>query len=98
MATGALHNSFEWDRVDLSKSGSSRTVGAALSRIAADSRRSNFAILAEIISLRLGAGRLSLDEYLDSTKWPVRKFNSDQIVLTRSTLPETPTVYLLKSP
>ncbi len=40
----------------------------------------------------------SLDEYLGDTKLPVKKFNSDQLVLTRSTLPETPTIYLLKSP
>lgn len=47
------------------------------------------------------SGALSLrglDEYLTATKLPVKKFNSDQIVVTRSTLPETPTVYLLKSP
>jgi len=40
----------------------------------------------------------SLDEYLGASKLPVKKFNSDQVVLTRSTLPETPTIYLLKSP
>jgi len=40
----------------------------------------------------------SLDEYLSATKLPVRKFNSDQIVMTRSSLPESPTIYLLKSP
>jgi hypothetical protein len=45
-----------------------------------------------ILSLR------SLDEYLAGTKFPVRKFDSDEIVVTRGTLPDDPTVYLLKSP
>jgi hypothetical protein len=47
------------------------------------------------------SGNLSLrtlDEYLDGTKFPVRKFNSDEIVVTRSSLPDMPTVYVLKSP
>ena len=48
--------------------------------------------LSGILSLR------SLSEYLDSTKFPVRKFNSDEIVVTRASLPEEPTVYVLKSP
>ena len=43
-------------------------------------------------------GLRGLDEYLGSTKFPVNKINSDQIVLSRSTLPETTTVYSLKSP
>ncbi len=45
-----------------------------------------------VLSLR------GLDEYLGSTKFPVHKINSDQIVLSRDTLPDTATVYLLKSP
>jgi len=40
----------------------------------------------------------SLSEYLDACKLPLRKFDSNQILLTRGTLPETPTIYLLKSP
>jgi len=47
------------------------------------------------------SGSLSLrglDEYLDATKLPVRKLNFDQVVLSRGTLPETTTVYVLKSP
>jgi L-ascorbate metabolism protein UlaG (beta-lactamase superfamily) len=39
-----------------------------------------------------------LDEYLGSTKFPVRKINSDQVVFSRSTLPDVPTIYSLKSP
>ena len=48
--------------------------------------------LSGILSLR------TLDEYLDGTKFPVRKFDSDEIVVTRGTMPSEPTVYLLKSP
>ena len=47
------------------------------------------------------SGSLSLrglDEYLGSTKFPVRKMDSDQIVLSRNTLPDAATIYLLKSP
>jgi L-ascorbate metabolism protein UlaG (beta-lactamase superfamily) len=40
----------------------------------------------------------TLDEYLDGNKFPVRKFDSDEIVVTRGMLPEKPTVYVLKSP
>lgn len=40
----------------------------------------------------------TLDEYLSGTKFPVRKFNSDEMVVTRYTLPTEPTVYVLKSP
>ena len=40
----------------------------------------------------------TLEEYLDATKWPVRKFDSNEIVVTRSTIPTDPVVYLLKSP
>jgi L-ascorbate metabolism protein UlaG (beta-lactamase superfamily) len=40
----------------------------------------------------------TLDEYLSGTKLPVRKFNSDEVVLSRSLLPSEPTVYVLKSP
>jgi L-ascorbate metabolism protein UlaG (beta-lactamase superfamily) len=39
-----------------------------------------------------------LDEYLDGTKLPVRRFDTDELVLTRDTLPAEPTIYLLKSP
>jgi L-ascorbate metabolism protein UlaG (beta-lactamase superfamily) len=40
----------------------------------------------------------TLDEYLQGTKLPIRRFDSDEIVLTRETLPTEPTLYLLKSP
>jgi L-ascorbate metabolism protein UlaG (beta-lactamase superfamily) len=40
----------------------------------------------------------TLDEYLAGSKFPVRKFESDEMVVTRSMLPTEPTVYLLKSP
>ena len=40
----------------------------------------------------------TLDEYLSATKFPVRKVNSDEIVVSRALLPTEPTVYLLKSP
>ncbi len=40
----------------------------------------------------------SLDEYLSATKFPERKFNSDEIVVSRSMLPPSPTLYILKSP
>ena len=48
--------------------------------------------LSGIIPLR------SLDDYLSTTKFPVRKFNSDEIVVSRGMLPAEPTVYVLKSP
>jgi len=48
--------------------------------------------LSGILSLR------GLDEYLSDTKFPVHKFNSDEIVVSRGTLPADPTVYVLKSP
>ena len=40
----------------------------------------------------------SLDEYLSATKFPVRKVDSDEIVVSRQFLPTEPTVYVLKSP
>ena len=40
----------------------------------------------------------SLDDYLSATKLPVRKFNTDEIVISRDMLPTDPTVYVLKSP
>ena len=39
-----------------------------------------------------------LEEYLAATAFPVRKFNSDEIVISRNMLPDKPTVYVLKSP
>ena len=39
-----------------------------------------------------------LDEYLSGTKFPVRKLNSDEIVVNRGMLPTEPTVFELKSP
>lgn len=40
----------------------------------------------------------TLDEYLSATKFPVRKANTDEIVINRSMIPDQPTLYLLKSP
>jgi len=40
----------------------------------------------------------SLDEYLSATKFPVRKVNSDELVVNLGMLPAEPTVYVLKSP
>jgi L-ascorbate metabolism protein UlaG (beta-lactamase superfamily) len=48
--------------------------------------------LSGIIPLR------SLDDYLSDTKLPVRKVNSDEIVISRSMLPASPTIFELKSP
>ena len=48
--------------------------------------------LSGIIPLR------SLDDYLSDTKFPVRKVNSDEIVINRAMLPPSPTIFELKSP
>jgi L-ascorbate metabolism protein UlaG (beta-lactamase superfamily) len=48
--------------------------------------------LSGILNLR------SLDDYLSATKFPVRKVNSDEIVVNRAMLPTEPTIYVLKSP
>jgi L-ascorbate metabolism protein UlaG (beta-lactamase superfamily) len=40
----------------------------------------------------------SVDDYLAQSKYPVRRFDSDEIVISRALLPSEPTVYLLKSP
>lgn len=40
----------------------------------------------------------TLDDYLAQSKLPVHKFDSSEIVISRSMLPTSPTVYLLKSP
>ena len=40
----------------------------------------------------------TLDEYLSVTKFPVRKVNSDELIVNRAMLPPVPTLYLLKSP
>jgi L-ascorbate metabolism protein UlaG (beta-lactamase superfamily) len=40
----------------------------------------------------------TLDEYLSVTKFPVRKFDSDEIIVNRAMLPTEPTLYILKSP
>jgi L-ascorbate metabolism protein UlaG (beta-lactamase superfamily) len=40
----------------------------------------------------------TLDEYLDGSKLPVRRFDTEEIALTRDALPNTPTIYVLKSP
>ena len=65
MTATALSNPHDPKYVDVPKPERSGPPGTALSRIAADGRRSYLAMLAEIVRLRLGAGRLSLDEYLE---------------------------------
>jgi hypothetical protein len=40
----------------------------------------------------------SLDDYLAETSFPVRKLDTDEIVVTHDSLPDRPTVYALKSP
>ena len=40
----------------------------------------------------------TLDEYLEGTHLPVRRFDTDEIALTHDALPAGPTVYVLKSP
>ena len=40
----------------------------------------------------------SLDDYLAATKFPVRKISTDEIVVTKGSLPDRPTIYCLKSP
>ena len=40
----------------------------------------------------------SLDDYLAATKLPVRKISTDEIVVTKGSLPEKPTIYCLKCP
>jgi L-ascorbate metabolism protein UlaG (beta-lactamase superfamily) len=39
-----------------------------------------------------------LDDYLAGTKFPVRRISSDEIVVSRDTVPSQPTIYALKSP
>jgi len=48
--------------------------------------------LSGILSLR------TLDDYLAGTTFPVRKLNTDEIVVTKGSLPDRPTIYALKSP
>jgi L-ascorbate metabolism protein UlaG (beta-lactamase superfamily) len=40
----------------------------------------------------------TLDEYLEGTHLPVRRFDTEEITLTHDELPPQPTVYVLKSP
>jgi hypothetical protein len=40
----------------------------------------------------------SLDDYLAATKFPVRKISTDEIVVTKGSLPDRPTIYSLKTP
>jgi L-ascorbate metabolism protein UlaG (beta-lactamase superfamily) len=39
-----------------------------------------------------------LEDYLAQSKFPVRKFDSSEIVISRALLPAGPTIYVLKSP
>jgi hypothetical protein len=41
-------------------------------------------------------GLRSLDDYLAGTKFPVRKISTDEIVVTKGSLPAKPTIYCLK--
>jgi L-ascorbate metabolism protein UlaG (beta-lactamase superfamily) len=43
-------------------------------------------------------GLRSLSDYLSATKFPVRKLDTSEIVVTRSSLPDRPTIYCLKCP
>ena len=65
MESGMRCNLSDLNSVDISKPNRPVTSKSALARIAASGKRSYFAMLAEIASLYIGAGRLSLDEYLD---------------------------------
>ena len=40
----------------------------------------------------------SLDDYLEDSKLPTRKFDTNEIAVTRDSLPADPTIYVLKSP
>jgi hypothetical protein len=40
----------------------------------------------------------TLDDYLAGTKFPVRKIDSNEMVVTRGSLPDKPTIYCLKCP
>jgi L-ascorbate metabolism protein UlaG (beta-lactamase superfamily) len=40
----------------------------------------------------------SLDDYLSGTKFPIRRLNSDEMVVARAGLPASPTIYVMKSP
>ncbi|MGA7713880.1 MAG: sugar-transfer associated ATP-grasp domain-containing protein [Rhizomicrobium sp.] len=63
MTAGALR--LDPNCVDMPKPERARTSASRLSRVAADGKRSYFAMLSEIVRLGLGSGRLSLDEYLE---------------------------------
>jgi hypothetical protein len=65
MTTGALRDPLGLNCVDIAKPECAGAAQDALSRAAAEGRRSYFAMLGEFARLRFGAGRLSLDEYLD---------------------------------
>lgn len=61
MPTEILLRPFEAKGVTVETRATPRTT---LSRVAADSARSGFNLLKEIVTLRLGAGRLSFDDYI----------------------------------
>ena len=65
MASEVLRNPFDLNCVDISKSPHPAMSGSALAHLATSGRRSYFAMLGEVARLRLGRGRVSLDEYLD---------------------------------
>ena len=39
-----------------------------------------------------------LDEYLSQSHFPIQRFDSSEVVVSKKTLPQAPTLYLLKSP
>ncbi len=48
--------------------------------------------LSGILNLR------SLDEFISATKFPVRRLDTDEIVVTKDSLPARPTIYAFKTP
>jgi Sugar-transfer associated ATP-grasp len=72
MQTGTNRQRLELNLVDIPKPNRSEKVSAALSQVASGSTRSHLAMLNEYLTLRLGAGRLSKEEYLQ-----LRLFDND---------------------
>ena len=65
MTTAVLRHPVGANRVDVEKPKSSAAFGDTVRQIAAESGRSYLSLLKEIAMLRLGAGRLSFDEYVE---------------------------------
>jgi hypothetical protein len=64
VTTAVLRHASGANRVDVDKPKSSAAFGDTLRQVAADSGRSYLSLLREIAIVRLGAGRLSFDEYV----------------------------------